>query len=1615
MMDITIGSPSSSYRSCSRSSRGYTQRPDLARDAASSGGSSAAGQGTELLTSAVGLDDTNDGGEGHHARCSSADSHGGFGEDRSDLDHRAAGASRPPPSLGEREQTCRPPPPNTSAAPAPQHQVTNELVYALSNRESLSPAQMTPSSIPFSASLPSSSSSMTGSGGAAHLPPRRAPQLLPHDHLHSRVEGMVWLCSAADRDRAPAPIPWASGRASCAAEERKCTDDAVGVRGPRASSLEAQARASEPTAVAAAAPVTRWPERQEQVIPRAFARTESPSPLRRVAQMELATGDAERNAAAEASPGTEVSGARCGSLRKLALPSFCSDGGLEVMDNQPRSERALRLARVSNTVTLSSPPALSSTSTSAVPLPGPPRLSSASSPSVPVQQQRLRLPSHSPESVSSASLSRAVVRRESLRGASATAATSSDSYDRGEAHDHHCSRRKRSDSRYRAVGDMDDDDGTTSSSPGLTETSGARPPSHAPAPLHPSSFLTQVPPHACRSLQSSSDSAKECGPGEAQRADAARQALDPSQASSLVPSPLASRSPSLSAAPPAQLPLQRTVEETRRDSSSNGDGSGAARRTPRYGTCPAMTEVAELQLPLATPTEAAVGCGGSGAAAVVSESLPPLPPAPRGAGDGASSLHPSCRENHRHSKSSATEARGVVLQAAASEADMASEARAGDGEARASRERKAFPAAASLRDGVAAALELDGARRGAAPPTDAPCHVQPPPPQRRALDRWRSQASLVGSRAADTTALSSSLRAATHSSRGSAAGQVTERDDGHPSQSARECGEAGKRAFKGGVNVARWVRSTVGGEGDLSGASLIPPPVRKAAEARVCAPPTNLGSASATSASGTAGDFGGNEPPRVLAVSLAALPRRTPPREAVAPAVLAEVTQSCASAALVSGRQAYQGMAALSWTLPSRSRVRLTVIASPAQERWASRAEGERAVGGAAQVDPRDRSSGARWREAGSAGEAFLVRSDAHRVEVAAVPQRAHPVRSSSSGQRASRPGLAAVLAPRTSTMCGPASSAEVDGADEDKEMRIVARTWRPVTCLEFVRDDDRRRSTGDDCQSSWGAAGTHRWGQGPHHPRAAQRSAAIVGALSGGHQTRPAHHPHDGSHGCVLSIEASPLVSPVSLAAEATSDVGASTRQACSAATWRAGAASNGVGGVVLSSTTLVPGYAAVYSPRMLATRVLEARKALLGAPSAAVPAAPTSVCPPGPSGALPLHCGSRAMPAVGATVAAAAASTSGGVSSWSPSSLLSPPHAHIDLKERGADDGVMPGATADAAPWSLYLSGSPDAEESMRHRTALPRQLTRGQQHLHEQPDLPADTSPYPVARRIPFGFAAGTLAGAASVQAVSPSPDGRLRSCHARTASPAADASAPVPGAHLHAEGGYQRARRLPCHTPAEEQRSVTASAPSSPIVARSAAASVAAPLGRMLTTLSPTTASSSAPRASSAGTAQGRHQSIPPPEQHAAIHAAGAGSQASERACSTSRRFWRAATNADQSHDAPDARPKRQSRILAQQRLVQEEAFHRRYIRMQEDHRFAVEVTELNYQRAVEYVHQASAAGAVATPARRSGHCAALLTTDCDAEPLAGLQRVRRDQAAMTATLSTLAKELAALSP
>ncbi|XQJ26955.1 hypothetical protein NXY56_002930 [Leishmania guyanensis] len=242
----------------------------------------------------------------------------------------------------------------------------------------------------------------------------------------------------------------------------------------------------------------------------------------------------------------------------------------------------------------------------------------------------------------------------------------------------------------------------------------------------------------------------------------------------------------------------------------------------------------------------------------------------------------------------------------------------------------------------------------------------------------------------------------------------------------------------------------------------------------------------------------------------------------VASAGLAETTQSWTSAVHVPGArrasaQACQRVAALS---SSRSRVRLTVITSPAPERRGNRAEREFDVGGAVQVDPRDRCSGARWRAEGSTGEVFRARNGGARgFGIAAVLQGVHPLRSSSSGPHASHPGLAAVLAPRAVVMCRSGSSAEVDGADGGEETGAVARTWRPATSLGFVCDGVRRRSPRDECRSAAAA-------QRLRHPRALQKpAAAAAGALCARPDAQPAGHSHGDSHDRVLPMEPRPLL----------------------------------------------------------------------------------------------------------------------------------------------------------------------------------------------------------------------------------------------------------------------------------------------------------------------------------------------------------------------------------------------------------------------------------------------------------------------------------------------------------
>ncbi|KAG5479081.1 hypothetical protein LSCM1_02928 [Leishmania martiniquensis] len=1320
-----------------------------------------------------------------------------------------------------------------------------------------------------------------------------------------------------------------SDGASRPAAESERTSGGVGERRPQASLLEGDARAGGPTAVAGGAPATRWLEGRMHLMCHAFAGTERSSPLRGTAQTELAPGSAERNAATEVSPGTGARGARCGPLGMLVLGPLSGDGARGVMDTRPHCDRALRYARVK-----------SSTST---------------------------LPLRSPDLASCASLSHAAGRRAPLSEAGVTSVASSDRYGRDEDHHRHCSRWGRSHSDHLAVGAADDDEGAARGSHGAPEVDGARPPLQAPALLHPPLLLAQTLPLACHRLRSNSDSARERRSCEAQRADETRQALGASRGSSTAPSPVASRCLGVRSPLSAPLSPQSTVGGPGGD--EREDENGLA-RTRWRSTGPEMTELAARRLPVATPTEGAVGCRGSGgdggAATVADGSPPPLPPA-------------AWRASGR-----------VALQAAASEAAAARTARVSMPPARGYVEGEESFVEISLRDSAARTQEVDVARRGAAPWVDRSRNA--PQQQGRASGLWRRQGCVVRRAVGETAAPLSSSPVATHSPLRSAVQQVTERDDGHPPPSRRGDGRAAASPFTGGVNLVRWVPSSVGREVGLSGTLLTPPSVRKASGLRARVPPAHVRSTSITSTSGTASDGGGCEAPYMVAVPLVSLPHRTfPPFPEGGGSTVLSVVQSCAPGAPVSEAKRASARACRGEAAPPRSRVQLTMITSPDEGCGAGWAERELSLGGAARFGLDDKSTAAGWHEEGNAGEGFLLsHGDARRAGRAVALKHPYPLPGFSSGQRAPLPAHLAELAPRDAVLSSSARMAELDGAEDDREPLIKTHAWRPLTSLDVVPGDICWLDTLSDCQSRWCADEAHRRGQGPRGPRASQRPVAVAGAPSRRHGTAPAGCPRSDPRDRGPSTEPARLASFVPLA------VGERT-----ATTRRVGAAFDGVGGL-LPGSPLTPGYAVVCGPRLLATRVLEARETLLGAPGAAAGATATGVHPSAPPGAPTPHGGSRAMPAVGAA-GAAAASASGGVPSRSFPSLPRPAHAHAASAERSADVGAMPAAMADAAPWSLCLSGSPDAEEPRRRCAALLPQPARGQRHLHRQAGLSVRTPPYPVARRAPFGFAAGALGRAASAPAVQRSPDGRPRSCHLGTSPSAADASEPVRGTRRH-----QRVGRRLCHAAAEEGRSAAVWVRSSP--------AVAAPLKRPSTPLGPTARAPSAPHATSKDTAPGYHGGIPSPRHRSVIHPAGAGARASERMLSTAaRRSGAGAGNADLSDGTPASRGIRESHAVARQRLLQEEAFHRRHIRMHEDHLFAVEVTELNYKRAVEYACQGSASGAVTAHPGFGEPPEALVTTDCDGEPLVGLQQVRRAQAALSAALSDLAKELAALSP
>ncbi|KAG5504949.1 hypothetical protein JKF63_04396 [Porcisia hertigi] len=1254
----------------------------------------------------------------------------------------------------------------------------------------------------------------------------------------------------------------------------------------------------------------------------------------------------ERHVPAEDSPDAKGPSARYSPSRALPLVSSSHAGDEEVTGSRQRSERASRLVCFkSNSGTLLSPPEHSSTSESGVGLLlQPPHLSTPPTTCVSQQQQQqLQRPSRSLESVGFTSLTSPVAPQEPLGVASPAFALTCDDYGPGETLANDDSSWHLSNPRRLALSDMGDSDGRASRSPGISEANGARPPSQALEAQHRSLCLGQSLEHTCYNSLGGSDDKVLRRPGGAQRTEETQQARGLSEAS------LTSS---------MQLSTQSILEEAGWDCITQDGQSGAEPRPPRGGTFFSVPGRPGSRLPMGMSMDGTVRCDRrGGAAAVVVKGPPPLPQAPQRAIDGTAFLNLSPPGRHSPTKRGVGDVDAVTHPYAASEANEITEARASSSAVPVSRECGWFNATLPPKGDVVPALGLDDAHRGSLRSIDHPQRGQPPqlqPPQ-QALHRWRSRASLVSGAAAKAVAVAFSGRVVTHDTRRTASQKKIERD-GHLSEPRRAADHTATCLFKGDVHSIPWVPGSVGRGTDPPGVSLSPQFTRDAlpwARAGVCA--TGLRTAS------TVERFGSGESPRVVAAPLVARPYRAPPHEMATSSVPAEVVKGCAVKARVpeaKGRsaQAISREAVLVSTLSPRVHMRLSMITSPRNARVLSSAERVLAMGGASQIDWPDRSSDTPKCKDGSTGGGFRLRSgDMHRIDSAAAVQQADLLQGSSNEQRASRSRLVAVLAPRDVCKSSSANREEGGDAGDDQKARKKACLWRTVTLHDLVCGDDVTvHDTPNDPQCTGGASVASRPGQGPRHSQTysptLQNSTVIVDALSVRPQTGPTNDFRD-FHDRALSIQASPLVPSVSSTVAIASDVGLRAHQAHNVVTRRSDVASTDGGGSLFHSA-LEPGYAAVYSPCIRATRVLETREAILKSDRAvAVNKGPT-FSPPGSPSALPLHYDTRTAPVATAATATAAAGVVVAPSSsdvvWSRfrSSLQSPLHLYVDLTERNANEGVLPAASADIAPLSLCLSGSPCSEAPRRHSAALFHPHGRGLEDLHERPAFPIPTSPHPVARRIPFGFAAGALSNKKLAPTASTSPE--------------AESRAPVLGrTPKHPQSGDQYARKTPLRTPDDPPRSTTASPHDGSIKARAVAAPVDAPSQPQPASPPPTAAASPALRATSMSTLQARRRRPPSPEHHATESVPGRGTETTERVRHTSAtRTETRVKDAGESGDVPALRKPRLSHTIAQQRLIKEEGFRRRQIGMQEDHCFAVEMAELNYKRAVDSAHQAS---------------------------------------------------------
>ncbi|KPI87769.1 5'a2rel-related protein [Leptomonas seymouri] len=1010
--------------------------------------------------------------------------------------------------------------------------------------------------------------------------------------------------------------------------------------------------------------------------------------------------------------------------------------------------------------------------------------------------------------------------------------------------------------------------------------------------------------------------------------------------------------------------------------------------------------------------------------------------------------------------------------------------------------------------------------------------------EQSALDRWRSRATDSKSKEKLSTLGSRSLSGTANA--------------GGPGGTAAHSNHNADM-YKGGVNFVRWVPTSVGRDADLSRVPYTPP--RRPREVHTDDSSGLRGKVDAEGIVLSSDDVVGGGTVQVVAVPMVPSPHRQLHQISTTPAVLGGVAHRRGSAAQVpeGGRLALQQtfpsqrMVPATSSTSSRQRMRLLTITSPQLTRSVNRVERsyvdrqrKQSNQDSRRLHPADARTGVKCNSASSAFVSLQADGDTYEAPMDAwVQQKSGRFLSCASlsdqNKRSFPSGTwQSVGAQRSVTNCSegePSSTgfhyfprrgrldvepmkhqgvghmpSELDAAitsrstslrsfsdvhprvvrvdDDSSDLPAVVRAWKPLSAVVNSSPLLHQRTPHASCFEEEGNE------LGTPMSRWTHEASALAAAM----RDKVKQPPSTASMALALSID----VSDTSHASSPDLNV-AQTRSSSVKKGNFSEDLQRGESHTDLNNGTITPGYMALYSPRTLSTEVLQARGALLlrigpqASPHAndisfkgissprnnatnRLDAAPESVYYPhqtavgsfaSPRVSAGSVGGSRVMPAVGAAMSV---TTSIGSFHDPPLEMAQPPpplHLRVDLSrtplrvppvaevlsssygERAVtatfvDEQLQPvgalacrqgekvAAALAAEPLSFFLvrdSGYVEAD------TLTKRELRAALRWQQREPQEK-------VARRIPFGPSVGAAYVSdrntggnsllpASEQCHSTAPvavsrNGAQQSMHGRCEShdvkedseydaqynprvsrhgPALEALRRMDERFEHRGRGGEcthltgSAHSLAHHSYSAEGSSPVVSAPSCP----------ASPLQHS---------------ESGRSTMETSSVSYPIPNSVSTAEADRPSSISLVRRISTSSTLKGAVKCASQPtgdrgnlHRLTELNI-RHTHTLEQQRLIQEEAFRRRQTVMQEDHSFFIEMTELHYRCAVAYIQRAADTAVFALPSVSSLHSEHQVgSTEGHRYPepghLVGLLAIRRDQAAMAASVGKLSNDLSIL--